>query len=189
MAIKNRIKQLLESRNYTQGDLASILEISLVALNNIINNKSNPSVALAMKMAKVFNVHVEEIFYEESENVLTSALNSKIFDLDHARIEDKEEILKDIIYTDVLTIKKYLKAQYEYITYLLDFEYEWKPDEEITLYEKFDYYVNFQLRKIIKEYDKSVVENSEFKFSLEKLLDAVTNYNQDLIDKNLKIKI
>jgi len=187
MGVKNKLKYLLDARGYTQATLASMLDISLVALNNIINNKSYPSVVISMNMAKVFNVSVEDIFYEESDSLLTEELNEIIYNFDHANIDEKEDLLKRILYLDIQNVVTILKDKNQKIYKMLEFEYEEK--EDMGLYERFDFHINFQLRHIIKLMDDTLNDNRELKNSLEKLLESVIRYNQKMIDKNIKFNL
>ena len=61
--LKNRLKiKRFENGEITQDDLARRLEVSRQTINAIENGKFNPSVKLALKIAKFFNCSVEEIF-------------------------------------------------------------------------------------------------------------------------------
>ncbi len=61
--LKNRLKiKRFENGEITQEDLAHELEVSRQTINAIEKGKFNPSVKLALKMAKFFNCNVEEIF-------------------------------------------------------------------------------------------------------------------------------
>ena len=60
--MKNKIKIQRAIHNLTQADLADKIEVSRQTINTIESGKYVPSTVLALKMAKVFNVPVEEIF-------------------------------------------------------------------------------------------------------------------------------
>lgn len=67
--IQNRIKVLRAERDWTQADLAEKAGISRQAVISIEKYKYTPSLELAFKIAKVFNVSITEVFeYKESEN-------------------------------------------------------------------------------------------------------------------------
>lgn len=58
----NRIKELRKAMGYRQEDLAEVLNVSRQTIIAIENNKYNPTLELAMKMARQLNTTVEELF-------------------------------------------------------------------------------------------------------------------------------
>ena len=60
--MKNLIKVERARHRLTQGNLAEKLSVSRQTIHAIENNKFNPSVTLAIKMARFFNVTVEYLF-------------------------------------------------------------------------------------------------------------------------------
>jgi putative transcriptional regulator len=54
-------------RRLSQDDLAKLLEVSRQTINAIEREKYDPSLPLALKIAKVFNRKVEEIFFLEEK--------------------------------------------------------------------------------------------------------------------------
>lgn len=60
--MKNLIKVERARHNLTQADLAEKVNVSRQTIYAIENNKFNPSVTLAIKMARFFNVTVEYLF-------------------------------------------------------------------------------------------------------------------------------
>jgi len=65
--MKTRIKVLRAEKNISQDDLAKLIDVSRQTINAIENGKFNPSVRLALKMSKVFECSVEEIFQLEED--------------------------------------------------------------------------------------------------------------------------
>jgi len=66
---KNRLKVLRAMHGMTQEALAEKLQVSRQTVIAIENNKYNPSLDLAFKLARLFDLSIEEIFeYEEDEN-------------------------------------------------------------------------------------------------------------------------
>ena len=55
-------------RSWTQGDLASRLEVSRQTVNSIETGKYDPSLPLAFKIARVFGVAIEQVFSENGSN-------------------------------------------------------------------------------------------------------------------------
>lgn len=67
--MKNRLEELRKQRGIKQEDLASALEVSRQTIGSLENGRYNPSIILAFKIAKYFQMSIEEIFiYEESED-------------------------------------------------------------------------------------------------------------------------
>ena len=58
----NTIKELRKAAGYRQEDLAEVLGVSRQTIIAIENNKYNPTLELAMKMARFLNTTVEELF-------------------------------------------------------------------------------------------------------------------------------
>lgn len=61
--MKNMIKQLRKEAGYRQEDMAKELGVSRQTIIAIENNKYNPTLELAMKIAKLLNRHIEDIFF------------------------------------------------------------------------------------------------------------------------------
>jgi putative transcriptional regulator len=60
--MKNRLKVLRAERNWSQADLAVRLDVSRQAVNAVETGKYDPSLPLAFKIARLFNLPIEEIF-------------------------------------------------------------------------------------------------------------------------------
>ena len=58
--MKNNIKQLRKSEGLRQEDTAKILGVSRQTIIAIENDKYNPTLELAMKIARLLRLHVEE---------------------------------------------------------------------------------------------------------------------------------
>ena len=64
--MKNRLEELRKERGVKQEDLATALEVSRQTIGSLENGRYNPSILLAFKIARYFNMNIEEIFiYEE----------------------------------------------------------------------------------------------------------------------------
>lgn len=61
----NRIKTLRKSMGYRQEDLAAALGVSRQTIIAIENNKYNPTLELAMKLARYLHTTVEDLFQLE----------------------------------------------------------------------------------------------------------------------------
>jgi len=65
--LKNRLEEIRKQRNVRQEELAEALEVSRQTIGSLENGRYNPSIILAFKIAKYFNMRIEEIFiYEEN---------------------------------------------------------------------------------------------------------------------------
>lgn len=67
--MKTWIKVERARKNITQAELAKALDISVHAVNSIETEKYMPSIILATRMAKYFNVTVDYLFYFEEEKL------------------------------------------------------------------------------------------------------------------------
>jgi putative transcriptional regulator len=67
--LKNRLEEIRKQHNLNQETLAKDLKVSRQTIGSLENGRYNPSILLAFKIAKYFNVAIEEIFiFEEEEN-------------------------------------------------------------------------------------------------------------------------
>jgi len=60
--MKNRLKVLRAERDWSQAELAIRLDVSRQAVNAIETGKHDPSLPLAFRLARLFNMSIEEIF-------------------------------------------------------------------------------------------------------------------------------
>ncbi|MDD2387604.1 MAG: helix-turn-helix transcriptional regulator [Bacteroidales bacterium] len=66
--MKNTIKIQRAIKDLTQEDLANLIGVSRQTVNSIENNRYIPSTLLALKISKVFEKNVNDIFeLEESD--------------------------------------------------------------------------------------------------------------------------
>lgn len=64
--MKNRLEEIRKERGIRQEQLAQDLEVSRQTIGSLENGRYNPSILLAFKIAKYFEMTIEEIFiYEE----------------------------------------------------------------------------------------------------------------------------
>lgn len=64
--MKNRLEEIRKSRGVTQEELAASLEVSRQTIGSLENGRYNPSILLAFKIARYFQMSIEDIFiYEE----------------------------------------------------------------------------------------------------------------------------
>ena len=67
--MKNRLKVLRAERNWSQQDLATKLGVSRQTINSIETEKYDPSLPLALKIGRLFDLCVEKIFTLDDERV------------------------------------------------------------------------------------------------------------------------
>ena len=60
--MKNRLKVLRAEHDWSQADLAQRLDVSRQTINAIETGKYDPSLPLALKIARLFGQQVEAIF-------------------------------------------------------------------------------------------------------------------------------
>jgi putative transcriptional regulator len=66
--LHTRIHELRKQHNMQQSQLAELVNVRRETIGNLENGKYNPSLKLAMDIAKVFDTTVEEIFIFEEED-------------------------------------------------------------------------------------------------------------------------
>lgn len=67
--MKNRLEEIRKENGITQEELARAVEVSRQTIGSLENGRYNPSIILAFKIARFFNLTIEEIFiYEEDQN-------------------------------------------------------------------------------------------------------------------------
>jgi putative transcriptional regulator len=67
--MKNRLEELRKQRGIRQEELAAALEVSRQTIGSLENGRYNPSILLAFKIARYFDVSIEEIFIYEEESI------------------------------------------------------------------------------------------------------------------------
>jgi putative transcriptional regulator len=64
--VKNRLKVLRAERDWSQADLADRLEVSRQTINALETGKYDPSLPLAFKISRLFELPIETIFQDEA---------------------------------------------------------------------------------------------------------------------------
>lgn len=67
--MKNRLEELRKKHNLTQEELADRMEVSRQSIHSLESGKYNPSILLAFKLARYFDVTIEDIFIYEEESL------------------------------------------------------------------------------------------------------------------------
>lgn len=60
--MQNRLRVLRAERQWSQAELGERLDVSRQAVNAIETGKYDPSLPLAFKIARLFDMRIEEIF-------------------------------------------------------------------------------------------------------------------------------
>ena len=67
LKVKNRIKEIRLAKGISQIQMAEDLQITRQTINAVENHKYNPSLELALKLIKYFDIKLDEIFTLEEE--------------------------------------------------------------------------------------------------------------------------
>ncbi|QIL02797.1 helix-turn-helix transcriptional regulator [Sphingomonas sinipercae] len=65
--MNNRLRVLRAERGWSQAELGGRLGVSRQAVNAIETGKYDPSLPLAFKIARLFELSIETIFHDEGE--------------------------------------------------------------------------------------------------------------------------
>lgn len=63
--MNNRLRELREHRDWSQGQLAERLDVSRQTVNALETGKYDPSLPLAFRIARLFGTPIESIFLPE----------------------------------------------------------------------------------------------------------------------------
>jgi putative transcriptional regulator len=63
--VRNQLKALRAERDWTQADLAERLNVSRQTINAIEKEKFDPSLPVAFRIARLFDLRIEEIFLDD----------------------------------------------------------------------------------------------------------------------------
>lgn len=61
--MKNRLEELRKARGIRQEELADALGVSRQTIGSLENGRYNPSILLAFRLARYFEMSIEDIFY------------------------------------------------------------------------------------------------------------------------------
>lgn len=65
--MKNNLEKIRKEKGINQEELAKALEVSRQTIGSLENGRYNPSIILAFKIARYFNMSIEEIFIYEGK--------------------------------------------------------------------------------------------------------------------------
>ena len=68
--IITNLKEYRKAKNISQQELAQLVGVRRETIVHLENNRYNPSLEMALKIAEIFDCHVEELFQlkKEAEN-------------------------------------------------------------------------------------------------------------------------
>ncbi len=66
--MNNRLEEIRKEKQITQEELASALEVSRQTISSLEKGRYNPSIILAFKIARYFNMSIEDIFIYEGDD-------------------------------------------------------------------------------------------------------------------------
>ena len=67
--MKNRIETIRKERGILQDEMAKAMGVSRQTISSLENGRYNPSIMLAYKIAKYFEMTIEEVFVFEEEEL------------------------------------------------------------------------------------------------------------------------
>ena len=68
--MKNRIETIRKERGIRQEEFAKALGVSRQTISSLENGRYNPSIILAYKIARYFDMTIEEVFVFDEEEML-----------------------------------------------------------------------------------------------------------------------
>ena len=67
--MKNRIEEIRKERGVRQEEFAKLMGVSRQTISSLEYGRYNPSIILAYKIAKYFDMTIEEVFVFEEEDL------------------------------------------------------------------------------------------------------------------------
>ena len=75
--MKNRIEEIRKEKGIRQEDFAKSMGVSRQTISSLENGRYNPSITLAYKIAKYFEMTIEEVFVFEEEDLKQEVIYEK----------------------------------------------------------------------------------------------------------------
>jgi len=144
MAVKNRLKVILAQKNISQNKLVEDLKINKSTLSNIINEKQNCTMELALNLAEYLNVKIEDIFYKENKREFNQGFDRDLFDILIDKIDKTYKLYRENII-----------SQDQLISLYKEFERNFKEKNGVlSIVAMFELYIaeeNIEINEIAKE--------------------------------------
>ena len=67
--MKNRIEEIRKEKGIRQEDFAKCMGVSRQTISSLENGRYNPSITLAYKIARYFDMAIEEVFVFEEDDL------------------------------------------------------------------------------------------------------------------------
>jgi len=67
--VKNRIEEIRKQKGIRQEDFAKMMGVSRQTISSLETGRYNPSIFLAYKIARCFDMTIEEVFIFEEDNL------------------------------------------------------------------------------------------------------------------------
>ena len=67
--MKNRIEEIRKERGIRQDEFGKLMGVSRQTISSLENGRYNPSITLAYKIAKYFDMRIEDVFIFEEEDM------------------------------------------------------------------------------------------------------------------------
>lgn len=67
--MKNRIEEIRKEREIRQDEFGKLMGVSRQTISSLENGRYNPSITLAYKIAKYFDMRIEDVFIFEEEDL------------------------------------------------------------------------------------------------------------------------
>ena len=67
--MKNRIEEIRKAKGIRQEEFAKVLGVSRQTISSLENGRYNPSIFLAYKIARYFEISIEEVFLFDEEDL------------------------------------------------------------------------------------------------------------------------
>ena len=68
--MKNKIEYIRKEKGIRQEDFAKAMGVSRQTISSLENGRYNPSILLAYKIAKYFDMTIEEVFWFEENDLM-----------------------------------------------------------------------------------------------------------------------
>ena len=88
--LKTNMCEFRKQMNLSQMELSKLVGVRRETIGNLENGKYNPSLKLAMDIAKVFGKRVEEVFYFEGEDDIKERLTAWRRSRENGKLPTKE---------------------------------------------------------------------------------------------------
>jgi putative transcriptional regulator len=66
--MKNRLAELRTTKGWTQQQLADLVGVSRQTVISLERGRYNPSITLAFRLARTFEIQIEQVFQYEEED-------------------------------------------------------------------------------------------------------------------------